>query len=852
MKTTPTLENPVSALRSTTSETSAEPEVTRGRIGVKLHGVTLNLSCNFEPLLEYLRHLLDSDVYPAWDAPDLDVTSTWHAGIPPAERKGPFPDNGVEQEFGKRMRLGDNELVWFDTHRDKDLQLRFRRLGEQTLFDVDYWYHPLPEKLAKSPDYLQRRYFKLARYLVQFPVAWHLERTRCWALLHASAVASGDEAVLVAGPAGAGKTTTCIGLLAHPGVRLVTENLLFTDGEHIFPLREPMRLTDDSLALLTADQRRALVPLVLGGAANHKSLFRLPHGDDDHPVRPAALFIPRFTARGSLAPIAPAMASEVLGATNRLTLELNDYYWYTAALDLLWPAAGHAGHQARVLARLTAHAPCYALGIDRAAGVAPVVDRVLACVGWKRAAAPRTGSPTDPIDLPVVDGARPIRCFTSEMLLPDDDARRQLSQLAAVDGVDRYVAVLPDVHFKRRNPTPTGTVVVSRTHLVPRAIDRGINCGMRMIATAVPVRELSPSRLDRLFTDLIAAIPITARASPILTAGECERLLVEGLPAVAAPLGLPPEDLGRIENGGRMTPAVEPAAIQATVTPAAVSKGQAWLGTLGDGNHFLELQEIVAVLDASVAGRLGLRLGDGVLMMHSDSRRLGKRVLSAIFEEAFQALGKGHEPDSLWTIPAESPVGRRYIAALAAAMHAGFANRAVLTHILRTTLRAVLADPTLPLPLLYDCAHESIQREEHGGQALWVHRHGASHAVPPGALAHDPVLRETGQPVPIPGSMGTDSYIAVTADGVAQTFDSVAHGAGRTLEKIDAAVQFDADQVTRDLGANGVRLYRYGTDNIAGQAPASFKDAGRVVEAMAAFHLIRPVVRLRPVAVLKG
>jgi tRNA-splicing ligase RtcB len=635
-------------------------------------------------------------------------------------------------------------------------------------------------------------------------------------------------------------------------VRLVTENLLFTDGNRIFPLDEPIRLTADSLALLAEGPSQALVPLGLGGASKHKTLFRLPLMADDRPIRPAALFIPRFTVPGSLAPIAPGVAGEVLGATNRLTLELNDYDWYTAALDLLWPAAGHAGHQARVLASLATHTPCYALGIDRAGGVAPVVERVLTCVGWARASAPRPMPPSDPIDLPAFNGGRPIRCFTGEALLPDDAARHQLSQLAAVEGVDRYVAVLPDVHFKRRNPTPTGTVVVSRTHLVPRAIDPGINCGMRMIATAVPVRDLSPSRLDRLFTDLIAAIPITARDHPVLTADECERLLVDGLPAVAAPLGLPPEDLARIENGGRMTPAVDPAAIQAAVTPAAVSKGQAWLGTLGAGNHFLELQEIVSVLDMSVASRLGLRLGDGVFMMHTDSRRLGKRVLKAIFEEAFQARGNGHGPDSLWTIPAESAIGQRYIAALAAAMHAGFANRAVLTHILRTTLRAVLDDKTLPLPLLYDCAHESIQREEHGGQALWVHRHGASHAVPPGALAHDPVLRETGQPVPIPGSMGTDSYIAVTADGVAETFHSVAHGAGRTLEKVDAAVRFDANQVTRSLGADGIRLYRYGTDNIAGQAPASFKDVRRVVEAMTAFQLIRPVVRLRPVAVLKG
>jgi tRNA-splicing ligase RtcB len=170
----------------------------------------------------------------------------------------------------------------------------------------------------------------------------------------------------------------------------------------------------------------------------------------------------------------------------------------------------------------------------------------------------------------------------------------------------------------------------------------------------------------------------------------------------------------------------------------------------------------------------------------------------------------------------------------------------------RQGMRALLDDPSLELPLIYDCAHESIQREDHGGRAVWVHRHGASRALPPSTLAHDPVLGEIGQPVPIPGSMGTESYIGVTACGVERTFHSVAHGAGRTMEKISAAERFDPEQIERDLGTKGIRLYRYGTDNIAGQAPASFKDIGCVVEAMTAFDLIRPVVRLRPIAVLKG
>ena len=280
----------------------------------------------------------------------------------------------------------------------------------------------------------------------------------------------------------------------------------------------------------------------------------------------------------------------------------------------------------------------------------------------------------EPIEISTGNGALPIRCFTGNELLPDKQSRRQLAELAALPGLDDCVTVLPDVHFKRRNPSPTGTVVVSRSLLVPRAVDPGINCGMRMIATSVPARELSPERLDRLFAGLIADIPIDARDAPLLSASECERLLAEGLPAVSDLIDLPPGELCRIENGGRITPYVDPDAIRAVVTAQAVSRGQAWLGTLGDGNHFLELQQIASVLDVPVAGRLGLRAGDAVFMMHTDSRRLGKQVLKPIFEEALHAAGDGHSPHSLWTIPAESDIGRRYVAALAAATHAGFAN----------------------------------------------------------------------------------------------------------------------------------------------------------------------------------
>ena len=466
-----------------------------------------------------------------------------------------------------------------------------------------------------------------------------------------------------------------------------------------------------------------------------------------------------------------------------------------------------------------------------------------------------TAPPAAPLSCPPLEiaagpGALPIRCFTGEDLLPDEPARRQLVELAAVPGLHGYVTVLPDVHVKNRNPAPTGTVVVSRAMIVPRAIDQGINCGMRIVSTGVPARELTAPVLDALFGRFITTIPITAHEPPLLSAEEFERTLVHGLPALAGVLDLPPEDLGRVENGGRMTPVLDPSAIRAVVTSEAVRKGNPFLGNLGGGNHFLELQQIVEVLEPTVARRLGLAPGEAVFMMHTGSRKL-RRLLRPWYEEAERLAGNGGPPPALWTIAPDTDLGQRVLAGLAAATHAAFANRAMLTHLVRQAVRDVLGNPTLRLPLVYDCGHETIQREEHQGEWVWVHRHGASHAMPPGTLA-DRVLAEVGQPVPVPGSMGSDSFIAVAQAGVAHTFHSVAHGAGRVMEKREAAERFDAGQVEHELHTDGIRLYRYGADNIAEQAPASFKDVRRVVDAMRAHDLLRPVVRLRPLAVLKG
>jgi len=350
------------------------------RIGVRMHGVTLNLECPHAPLLEHTAALLGAHAGEPWPRPDLEVTGRWLTPASLEESRRPvFELDGLDA-FGKRMHLDDEQLVWTDTYRDKNLQLRFRRGGRVPAFDVAYQYLPSKKKLAKYADYERKKYFDLLRYLVFFPIAWQLRRTRGWEMIHASAVSDGERAVLIAGPGGAGKTTTSVALVARAGMQLLSENLVFCDGELAFPVCEPIRLTPESLGLL-GESADALRPFESPVGLKTKAMFVPPVEPDAPGVRPAVLFLARFTSEGFARETPPSVACELIKATNVLTLELNDFMWYSAALDLLWPGeTADAGDRVEALTRNT---PCYSLGIDRTAGVGSVVDRVLACLNGR-------------------------------------------------------------------------------------------------------------------------------------------------------------------------------------------------------------------------------------------------------------------------------------------------------------------------------------------------------------------------------------------------------------------------------------------------------------------------------------
>jgi tRNA-splicing ligase RtcB len=463
-----------------------------------------------------------------------------------------------------------------------------------------------------------------------------------------------------------------------------------------------------------------------------------------------------------------------------------------------------------------------------------------------------------PIELLPQNGGVPIRFFLPAEMMPDAQTVAQLERLAAAPNLRHHVAVLPDIHRKSRNLCPTGTVVVAKNALVPRAVDTGINCGMRMIRTDIDADDFTAPLLDALFGALMDAIPVFEHAQDVLDADEVAEIFVRGGAWSQKKFGLPDAEMQCIENRATMpTDTREAAAILASLPEKAIKKARRCFGTLGDGNHFLELQEIAEVLDQETADQLGLVKGKALFMLHTGSRSVGSKTMKTyleIFESKMFSSSATLDDMPLWSIPADSDEGMRYARAVAATSNFGFANRIAITEELRAAVRKLLRDATLQMPLLYDCAHVSIKLEPWNGAKLWVHRHGASRALPSSKLSEHPVFSKTGQPVPIPGSMGHASFIGVAEERTAETFYSVNHGAGRMLDKAEALARFSELEVEGEMRAQNIRLYRYpaGCDSIAEQAPSSFKNISQVVRAMSTLSLARPVVRLRPLAVLKG
>ena len=452
----------------------------------------------------------------------------------------------------------------------------------------------------------------------------------------------------------------------------------------------------------------------------------------------------------------------------------------------------------------------------------------------------------------------PVRVFADEELLPAILADRSLEQLenvATLPGIVDAALAMPDIH--QGYGFPVGGVAATETPdgvVSPGGVGYDINCGVRLLALPVTADELGP-RLEPLVHELSRAIPAGTGKHGMLRLDHAAftRLLCEGPRVLVDELGIGTnEDVERTESEGRISGA-DPAA----VSERARERGFGQLGTLGSGNHFVEVQRVDRVFDADDAETFGLREGQATVLIHSGSRGLGHQVCTdyvRLMDSVMARYGIVVPDRQLACAPQSSPEGRAYLAAMAAAGNFAWANRHAMAHLVRETVRRVLgahaADGTRQV---YDVAHNIAKLERHGGRELCVQRKGATRAFPAGSKDIPKEYRAVGQPVFIPGSMGTSSFVLVgEAGSMERSFGTTCHGAGRRLSRTAARKRVTGVELRRRLAAQGIVVRCPSNQGLAEEAPFAYKDVERVVAVVEQAGLARRVAQLRPLGVVKG
>ena len=447
--------------------------------------------------------------------------------------------------------------------------------------------------------------------------------------------------------------------------------------------------------------------------------------------------------------------------------------------------------------------------------------------------------------------------FASRSLLPDehaDMALQQVANVATLPGIVRASYAMPDVHWGYGFPIGgvAATDIDADGVVSPGGVGFDISCGVRLLVSDLDRQRLQP-KIRAVMDRLDAAIPRgvgTKGVWRLPNRGVLEDVLTGGARfAVQQGHGVA-RDLQRCEDGG-MLKGADPAA----VSERAIERGLGQIGSLGSGNHFLEVQAIDRVYDTAAATQMGLSDSTVCVMIHTGSRGLGHQICTDHVHQMGNAMGRyGIEvPDrQLACVPARSPEGQAYLAAMAAAANYGRANRQLLTE---ATRRVFEQETKTSLDLLYDVSHNLAKIEEHPVdghvRTLCVHRKGATRSLPPHHpdVPHD--LAAVGQPVLIPGTMGTASYVlAGVPDNPA--FFSTAHGAGRVQSRHQAARHTNADALSRTLEEAGILVRGKSRRGLAEEKPEAYKDIDAVIETSHLAGLARKVARLIPLGVVKG
>jgi len=452
----------------------------------------------------------------------------------------------------------------------------------------------------------------------------------------------------------------------------------------------------------------------------------------------------------------------------------------------------------------------------------------------------------------------PARVYTSEKMLDEilkDKSLWQLVNLSCLQGISRYGLAMPDCH--EGYASPIGGVAafdLQEGIISPGICGYDINCGMKLLISSLKEEEIKPF-LEQLANEIFKAVPsgLGKGRKEKFTIGEIDEILTKGAKRFLELNYLEKEDIENCEAEGCLE-----WADASRVSLEAKKRGQDQIGTLGSGNHFLEIQKVDKIFNKEAAEKFGLFENQVTIMIHTGSRGLGHQVATDYIRKFLGLMNKYQikVPDKEFAcVPFNSPDGQDYFKAMAAAANYAWANRAMIAYYTRLAWQKIIGQRSNLKPL-YDVAHNIIKIEEYEinnkKSKLAVHRKGATRSFPPNHPEIPNKYQAIGQPVLIPGSMGTASYVLVGTFRAEESFYSTAHGSGRTMSRHQALKNVSSEELVANLKKRGIIIKSASFKGLAEEAPAAYKDIEEVIEVVHQAGLSEKVARLVPLAVIKG
>jgi tRNA-splicing ligase RtcB len=430
------------------------------------------------------------------------------------------------------------------------------------------------------------------------------------------------------------------------------------------------------------------------------------------------------------------------------------------------------------------------------------------------------------------------KVFASEKIMEaikQDRTLEQVQNVAKLPGIVGDSMAMPDAH--QGYGFPIGGVAafdLKEGVISPGGVGYDINCGVRILKTNLTKKEIEKNK-KKILEELDRKIPSgLGRGSPFqLSKKQLDEVLEEGVDYLIKKGYGKKKDVKGIEDKGRLKGNSQ------FVSERAKKRGIGQLGTLGSGNHFLEVQYVDEIFDEKVAKKFGLKKGQATIMIHCGSRGLGHQVADDYMQKMTEVYGTDHLPDKeLVCAPIKSDLGQEYLSAMNCACNFAFANRQLITHWVRETIEKIFPDSEIDV--LYDICHNIAKIEKHAGKKVCIHRKGATRNL-------------KGQPVLIPGSMGTSSYVLVgTKKAEELTFSSSSHGAGRVLSRSKAAKTLDSKKIKKELEEKGIAFKSETEKSLLEEAPEVYKDIEEVIKTIDELGISKKVARLKPMVVVKG